>query len=323
MIRYNCGRLNTLLLLCKNGGFSMNGIDVSYAQGSVNWARVKVAGVQFAVLRAGFGNDISQKDSCFDANMRGCMLNGITIGAYWFSYATSVADAQREARVCQQVLAPYKGKISMPIYFDYEYAALEYSKKQGIAPTKQLITDMAIAFCDAMRAAGWYSGIYTNIDFYCNRYDSRIKNYPIWLADYSGAPYCSCGIQQTGETGRVNGIGNCVDTDVCYIDYPSIIRSGGFNGYPKPVVAQYNGPATCDTTSANVRVGAVYEVQFSRCPDGKPDVTGADKADVSAPYPDPNHPGKYKVRIIGKSRGFGHLIAHFGKQSIQVNFNVK
>ena len=303
----------------------MNGIDVSYAQGSINWARVKDEGIQFAIPRAGFGNDISQKDSCFDANMRGCMLNGLMIGAYWFSYAVSVSDAQREARVFQQILASYKGKMSMPIYFDYEYAALSYAKKQGVNPTRQLITDMAVAFCDAMRAAGWYSGIYTNIDFYCNRYDSRIKNYPIWLADYSSRtnPYYPCGMRQTGETGRVDGIYNHVDTDVSYIDYPSIIRANGYNGYPKPVVVQYNGPATCDTSSANVRVGSDYDAKFSRCPDSKIDVTGADKADVSAPFPDPNHPGKYLVRITGKKSGYGHFVVHFGKQSISVNFNIK
>ena len=303
----------------------MNGIDVSYSQGSVNWSKVKASGIQFAILRAGFGNDISQKDDCFEANMRGCMLNGVIIGIYWFSYAVSVADVLREAKVCQQVLAPYKGKISLPIYFDYEYSALSYARKQGTTPNGKLITDMAIAFCDAMRMAGWYPGIYTNIDFYRNYYDSRIHNYPIWLADYSSRtnPYYPCGLRQTSETGRVTGISNNVDTDVSFTDYPSIIRSGGFNGYPKPVVVQYNGPATCDTHSANVRVGAVYEAQFSRCPDGKPDVTGADKADVSLPYSDPNHPGKYKVRITGKNRGYGHLVAHFGKQTIQVNFNVK
>jgi lysozyme len=213
----------------------MKGIDVSKHNGKIDWAKVDASGIDFALIRAGYGNDISQKDPMFDANMQGALAHKLHVGAYWFSYAISADDARKEAKVFQQILAPYKGKIDFPVAFDYEYDSITYAEKQGVNPTNALIDSMARAFMDSMKADGWFVNLYTNIDFIrSGRFSAGlISSYDVWLADYSGAPDYPCYIQQTGSTGTVPGITGHVDMDVSFRDYPTMIKAGGYNGYPK------------------------------------------------------------------------------------------
>lgn len=97
---------------------NMRGIDISKHNGVVNWAQVKADGVQFAILRAGYGKEASQKDTQFEANYIGCKAQGIPCGAYWYSYAATPAEARQEAAVCLSFL---QGKtFAFPIYFDIE-----------------------------------------------------------------------------------------------------------------------------------------------------------------------------------------------------------
>ena len=97
---------------------SVKGIDLSTFQTNVNWEKVKADGIEFAMVRAGFGNSITQKDNMFDSHVTGALKAGIAVGAYWFSYAISTVDAEQEARVFQQVLNPYKGQIAYPTAFN-------------------------------------------------------------------------------------------------------------------------------------------------------------------------------------------------------------
>lgn len=76
----------------------VKGIDVSYAQGNINWSHVKADGIKFALIRAGYGRELSQKDSQFENNYAGCKSNGIPCGAYWYSYAKSAEEAKQEAK---------------------------------------------------------------------------------------------------------------------------------------------------------------------------------------------------------------------------------
>ena len=82
------------------------GIDVSFAQGNINWSAVK-NNVDFAIIRAGFGREVSQTDAQFMNNYTGCKSNAIPCGCFWYSYAESVEDAILEAKACLEVI---KGK---------------------------------------------------------------------------------------------------------------------------------------------------------------------------------------------------------------------
>lgn len=216
----------------------MKGIDVSSHQGRIDWNAVKAAGIEFVVIRGGYGNDISQKDKRFDENMQGALAAGLHVGAYWFSYAFNADMAKQEAAIFLQVMELYKGRADFPLCFDWEYDSDKYARKNGVAADSRLITDMAAAFLEALEGAGWYAMNYTNQDYYKNKFDGgRMKPYDLWLADYTGGSEYFCGMQQTGSTGRVAGITGNVDTDTAFKDYPSIIRAAELNGFKTATAA--------------------------------------------------------------------------------------
>ena len=237
----------------------MKGIDVSRHNGTVDWAKADASGIDFALVRAGYGNDISQKDPLFDADVSGAAAHRIAAGAYWFSYAVSPEDARKEAAVFQAVLTPYRGRLTFPVAFDFEDDSIRYFREQtGREPTNAEIGAIARAFLDAMKSAGWYVCLYTNLDFIRTGKFSpaSLSAYDVWLADYSGGPDYACGIQQTGDSGNVPGISGNVDLDVSFRDYPAIIRAGGYNGFPK------QGTVEIDTTlDVTRKPGQTYTVK--------------------------------------------------------------
>lgn len=203
-----------------------NGIDVSKYQGAVNWQKVKADGVEFAILRAGYGKVISQKDPCFEDNYAGCQTAGIPCGAYWYSYAMSPDEARQEASVCLEVL---KGKkLEYPVYFDIE-------EKKQLSLGKAACSEIAEAFLQNVEQAGYWVGIYSSADSLeaCISEALR-KRYAVWVAQYgvSETTYSGdFGIWQKSDSGTNAGIIGNVDLDECYIDYPSLIRKLGLNGF--------------------------------------------------------------------------------------------
>lgn len=224
------------------------GIDISKHQGSIDFAKVKSAGIEFAILRAGYGQAKSQVDPYFYTYADACLKNGIDVGVYWFSYAVSVETAKQEAQLCLKTIEKYKGKFTYPVYFDYEYDSEVYSKNQGVVPTLELRTNMALAFCQEIEKGGWRAGVYTNLDYIRNRINiNKLSAYELWLADYTNGPDYSCGMQQTGSSGRISGISGNVDTDTAFIDYPAVLAQKGYNGLKADI--QPTKGWTSDTTN--------------------------------------------------------------------------
>ncbi len=215
------------------------GIDVSYSQSVVDWDKVKSSGmVDFVLIRAGYGRELSQKDSQFERNYSECKRLGIPCGAYWYSYAKSAEEAKQEAKVFLQVI---KGKsFEYPVYIDLE-------EKSQFALGKKICSDIVQAFCDVMENAGYYAGLYCSTSYLDSHISDSIKNrYAIWVAQYNDK--CTYtgdyGIWQHSVAGhpvydyvgagRVYGVDGQCDLDYAYIDYPSIIKSAGLNGFSKP-----------------------------------------------------------------------------------------
>lgn len=203
------------------------GIDVSKWQGRIDWQRVKAAGVQFAILRAGYGDTISypsQKDETFEYNYSECKRLGIPVGAYWYSYATTVEAAKQEARSC---IATLKGKcFEYPVYYDVEETRIFNTGKTN---------EIGQAFFEILEAANYYTGWYTFRSAADNYLNERSRTrYTMALAEYNDRLNYngSYDIWQYSSTGRVNGISTNVDIDYCYTDFPSIIKQRGKNGYP-------------------------------------------------------------------------------------------
>ena len=216
------------------------GIDVSYAQGKIDWETVKNSGLaDFAMIRAGYGQ--GNADEQWLRNVQECTRLDIPFGVYWFSYAYSVERAKREAQYCLGAIAPYK--LRYPVAFDFEYASADYIAKKGVTLTKTLATDMARAFLDTVKAGGQYPILYTNADYLSRYFDASLTvDYDIWLAQWpSGTPNLSkpprtCGIWQYANDGVMPGISqNVVDLDVAYIDYPSIIGGETMTEYEKEI----------------------------------------------------------------------------------------
>lgn len=195
---------------------ALKGIDVSQWQGNIDWQKVKGAGVQFAMLRAGYGRN--NLDTKFHRNAQRAIAAGIPIGLYWFSYALNVEMARREAQYAVEVAKKYK--ITWPIAYDLEYDTVSYAVKNGVAITKSLATQMAIAFCEEIKRLGYIPMVYTNLD-YLNRYFDRSKlPYDLWYAQYaSTASVADKEIWQYSSKGSVPGIAGNVDMNHGYKDY--------------------------------------------------------------------------------------------------------
>ena len=208
----------------------VRGIDVSKWQGEIDWTKVKADGVKFAMIRLGYGSADGNScglDSYFGKNVQNALKAGIDIGCYFYSYALSVAAAKKEAEYVTGVLQNYKGVFTYPVVFD-----LEDKTQQSLGKT--MLTDMVIAFGDAIEKAGFYFALYSNLNWLKNYLDdSKLKRFDHWLAQWAAAPTYDgdFGIWQTSSTGSVNGISGNVDTDIAYKDYPKIIREANLNGF--------------------------------------------------------------------------------------------
>lgn len=193
-------------------------IDVSAHQGVIDWPRVAASGIKGAIIRAGYGNSVSQQDKRFTANVKGAIAAGLKAAVYYFSYADSAADARKEWAVCRQIIAPYRAKILFVCY-DYEYDSVGYYKRiHGAAPSKALINQTVGAFLSAAKADGLKTALYTNNDYRRNIFTTATLNAwdYLWLADYTGGPDIPCAIQQTTSSGRVPGISGSVDLDTAF-----------------------------------------------------------------------------------------------------------
>ena len=206
----------------------IKGIDVSSWQGVVDYRKVKASGINFVIIRAGFGREVSQKDNCFEQNYKNAKAAGLDIGAYWYSYADSAEDAVREAKACMEVI---KGKkFEYPIFFDLE-------EQSQFAKGKNFCDSVIKAFCGELEKNGYLAGLYCST-YYLNNYISNAVagKYALWVAQYNyRCTYTAnkFGIWQYSSEGRINGISGNVDMDYCYTDYPNIVKTGGYNGYKK------------------------------------------------------------------------------------------
>ena len=208
-----------------NGVSAMKGIDVSVHNGSINWNQVKNDGVQFAILRAGYGREISQKDQRFEEYYANAKAVGMPVGCYWYSYATGIEEAKLEAQVCISVI---KGKqFEFPVYFDLE-------EQNAFNTGKFNCSAMVRAFCGELEKAGYFAGLYMSRSPFNSYMEEDIKTkYALWLAEYgSQLNYNgSVGMWQKSSTGKISGINGDVDINEGYIDYAERIKSAGLNGF--------------------------------------------------------------------------------------------
>ncbi|QAT50891.1 hypothetical protein EQM14_14560 [Caproiciproducens sp. NJN-50] len=197
----------------------VKGIDVSgvsQKQGTIDWSTVKNSGVSFALLRAGYGDELSQADSTFAANYDGAKAAGLKVGVYYRSYALDEADAVKEANVCLSIL---NGKaLDYPVFLDIE-------EDSQYALASEQVSAIAAAFCKTIADAGYRAGVYSYADMLTNKLNgSVLAPYDKWVAhiDVSQPRYGgSYTMWQYSHTGTVAGVSAQVDLDYSYRDYPN------------------------------------------------------------------------------------------------------
>lgn len=238
---------------------AIKGIDVSEHQGNINWNAVAKE-VGFAILRAGYGKVVTQKDKQFENNYKGCKENNVPCGVYWYSYATSEDTARQEARVCLEVI---KGKqFEYPIYFDVE-------ENSQFALGKDKVSKIIQAFCNEIENAGYWAGLYMSASPLVSYVSADVRQrYTLWVAHYgvSKPSYSGdYGMWQYTSTGRVSGISGNVDLDECYVDYPDLIKSAGLNGYKK-APAPSEPPADHNGLTGTLKLsdGSIYDITLKK-----------------------------------------------------------
>ena len=204
------------------------GIDVSKWNGNINWDKVKSAGINFAIVREGYGKkDPRQIDKKFKDNINGAKSVGIHTSVYHYSYADSVEDAINEARFCLENIEGFK--LEYPVIIDVE-------DKEQLKLNNRQRTDIVKAFCSEIEKHGYYAMFYCNLNW-LNNYlykDELLPKYDLWLAQWNiDKPSCTCGIWQYSSTGKIDGIDGNVDIDISYKNYPEIMKQKGLNGFSK------------------------------------------------------------------------------------------
>lgn len=185
---------------------------MSTYQGNIDWDKVKADGVQFAILRCGYGSDLTyQDDGQFKKNAKECERLGIPYGVYLYSYANNIEKACSEA---SHVLRVIKGfKLDFPVYYD-----LEDANTTGKC-SKDMIAKIAEAFCGRIEKAGYKVGIYANLSWFNNLLTDKVfDKWDKWVAQYNDK--CTYKgkytMWQYTDKGTVDGINGKVDMNYFY-----------------------------------------------------------------------------------------------------------
>lgn len=156
----------------------LKGIDLSAWQTDIDYKQLKASGIDFAILRCGYGKNRTQKDKMFEQHYVGCKNAGIKVGAYLYSYCEAVSNAELEAENC---LAFIEGKkFELPIFYDLE------ENRTGVLG-RDNVTEIALRFCRKIEQAGFRAGVYANLNWFKNYiYPNKIidAGYKIWLAQW-------------------------------------------------------------------------------------------------------------------------------------------
>lgn len=212
------------------------GLDLSVHNGSVDFGAIKAAGHDFVILRAGYGSSISQKDTKFEEYYKAAKAAGLKVGAYWYSYALSAAEGTAEAKTFLEAI---KGKtFEYPVYIDMEDADA-YKRKHGM-PSNATLCAICENFCKYVEDRGYYVGVYASESWFNSQLKNMSKAYDRWVANWGS----NNGKLQSDKSGtyhlhqytseyRISGVGKRYDKNVAYVDYPSIIKSKGLNGFSK------------------------------------------------------------------------------------------
>ncbi len=202
------------------GGEGQMGIDVSKWNGSIDWDRVRNAGITYAIIRCGYRGSSTGalvEDPYFRENMQGALNAGLKVGVYFFTQATSEVEAVEEASMAIALCRDYK--VTYPVFIDTEGAGGN-GRADGLDIETR--TKVCQAFCQTVEDAGYTGGIYGSRNWFRSRLRmDALENHVIWLAEYRENPVYAGNYHfwQYTSSGSVDGIEGRVDLDISYLAY--------------------------------------------------------------------------------------------------------
>ncbi len=258
------------------------GIDVARYQGTIDWAQVAASGIDFAMVRVGYRVDAS-REICADTNakynMQEAQKNGIKVGAYFFSTATSVEEAKEEADWVADYISRYQ--ITYPVAYDCEGFDKPDSAQYNLTNAQR--TDIAIAFLQEIYSRGYTPMFYASMGELSGnaKWDTtRIEGtYRIWVSQYPSVPYPQTNkssysgthaMWQYTNRGTVAGIGRPVDVNVAYFGYEGTAEA---QNEEVPEEAHADAEALMNFTEVNENVTAKDSTNLRNIPSQGEDST--------------------------------------------------
>ena len=211
-----------------NGQEPMIGIDVSKHNDKIDWRKVKADGISFAIIRSNYGSESHWEQRTVE-NIKGCIENGIPFGIYFYSIATTNAEADKEVALCKRIIGNYKPELG--VFVDIEDTT-RYEKAFGniySASARRKITDLTKRMVKSLQSSGYRVGVYGNANYFNSiLYKNELPDV-LWGAHYFRNPNSNPeGLRsdetdwylwQYSETGRVNGIYGNVDMNTLIVKY--------------------------------------------------------------------------------------------------------
>ena len=195
---------------------SYPGVDVSAFQGKIGWQQVKDSGIKFAIIRLGYrGYGQAGKlveDEYAKDNLKGATEVGLPIGAYFFSQALNIEEADEEIEYMLKILGDYD--LQMPIILDWE---IPVDTARTVNMDARTLTDIQLHFCAVMEEKGYQPMVYFNWHQASRlMYLNELEDYPFWLALYPDRMTYPDKVEmwQYTDRGRVPGIEGNVDLNI-------------------------------------------------------------------------------------------------------------
>ena len=214
-------KIRTEFLSYEDGTYTSRiGIDVSYHQGTIDWEKVKAAGIEFAFIRIGY-RGYGQEGNIKEDEMAMSYLSeakavGLDVGVYFYSQAINEEEAKEEAEF---VLSKLNGmELELPVVYDPEHVLDADARTDNV--TGEQFTKNAIVFTETVEAAGYTPAIYANMKWEAYELDLSQLSCDIWYADYEAIPQTPYDFRfwQYSSTASVDGISGDVDLNIEFLN---------------------------------------------------------------------------------------------------------
>jgi len=229
------------------------GIDVSSNNGTLDWNAIKADGIQFAMIRIGYGNDeVDQDDAQANANMDACQNLAIPYGVYIYSYAITEDEVGSEVRHTIRMIQGRNPQLG--VFIDMEDSD-GYKANHNLVPEQNgtILTDFCVIYCDDIINAGYKAGVYANKYYYDNILDVlRFDAYLKWLAIWGPTelPAGDWILWQYASDGTVKGSSVRTDLNYYYGELPSAIPTPSATATPTPSTTATATPTPTPTPTA-------------------------------------------------------------------------